>query len=279
MDPNNVLIRCPAGHELQAARTDLSKALRCPICNVTFTPSGGPAMQTGSAAHVGPESLGYAGTMRRPVFRPTYAGWLVGLWIAAEVLGTINSFAQMGGGIDPQTPDPIVMVGGCFIFLVIIPAIVLQLMWIYRIHDDARRARGYYAVSPGLALGLSFIPFFNYIWTGWTMKKLAEFAASEDRSQDPTTAEAVRPATLCFYFGIAKVVANVVGMAVGGAVGFKAAMEAVPGGPVDPFENVGTAFHVIVALVNLVSLAAVVVYAWTLPKFMTPLYRFLVAKD
>ena len=39
------------------------------------------------------------------------------------------------------------------------------------------RARGYREVSPGLALGLSFIPLFNWIWTGWTMKKLALFAA------------------------------------------------------------------------------------------------------
>ena len=255
MDPNNVLIRCPAGHELQAARDDLGKALSCPVCNITFTPGGVP-----EAAAV-PQQLGYASSqLGRPVSRPGYVGWMVGLWVALEILSAINSFTTMTQ--DPMDPSLPMMAVGCFAFLVLIAAVVLQLKWIHRIHQDARQARGYTDVSPGLALGLSFIPFFNLIWTGWTLKKLAAFAAKQASEEASETAEVLRVATTCFYFGIAKAVGGCVGFILGFTVGIQSAMQTAQGvqitGEIDPFAAAGTSFWAATIVLTLVSVVLVV---------------------
>ena len=38
-DQDYLLIQCPNGHDLQAARDDLSKKLACPVCDTHFVPA------------------------------------------------------------------------------------------------------------------------------------------------------------------------------------------------------------------------------------------------
>lgn len=217
IDPNNVLIRCPNGHQLQAAKTDLDKPLACPVCNVTFTPSPSGAAPEAPPVPAGgagaPETLSYGmpGTpaLQEPVTYPPYTQWMIILWVAVYVLQAINGLYQMANppDIDPQNPFAgqmvSLMVFGCFVGAGTIAAIVLQLMWIYRIHKDARRARNYQAVSPGLAIGLSLIPLFNLIWTPVTMRKLARFATDPDESGGSAGNRAFYAATVCLVAGIA----------------------------------------------------------------------------
>ncbi len=279
MDPNNTLICCPAGHQLQVVRTDLNKVLCCPVCKQTFMPGGGPAVQAPPGSPAGPTLLSYAdGTLPQPVTRPTYVRWLVGLWIVAEFLTAIGNYAQMAVGQDPQNPNPSFMFGQCFVILPFIAAVVLQLMWIYRIHADALRARGYREVSPGLALGLSFIPVFNLVWTAWTMKRLATFAAGGGEPFAQGAADVVRASATCLYFGVAKALAQCLGVIVGMVVVFRSVGAAGPAGPmgtVDPLASAGPGFHAFSAIITLVGLAAVLVYARTVPKVQDSLYRFL----
>jgi hypothetical protein len=206
-------------------------------------------------------------------------GWLVGLWIVVEGLGAIVNFTQMiSGGSDPQNPNPLFLSVSCTLVLPYITVMVLQLMWIYRIHADARRARGYREVSPGLALGLSFIPLFNLVWTAWTMKRLATFAASGGESPDHGAAETVRASTVCLYFGVAKALSQCLGGVVGMVVLLRsvgAPGPAGPLGPVDPLASAGPGVYALGTITTLVALAAVLVYARTVRKVQDSLYRFL----
>jgi len=209
MDPNNVLIRCPNGHELQAAKTDLDKPLACPICNVTFTPSSGPGSPpSGTATPSGPGPVvDYeSDLMSSPIAYPGYTNWMLGLWTALFMMSAVFSLLDLSGlttkDAAPPTPSLGAMMMPCFVLIALITAFVLQLMWIYRVHKDAKRARGYTSVSPILALVLCLIPGFNFAWTAWTMKKLAAFVGREDAAEDSAEAQALRSTTLCLIAGI-----------------------------------------------------------------------------
>lgn len=215
MDPNNVLIRCPNGHELQAAKADLAKPLACPVCNVTFTPSGGPAATAAGmeTPDKGGAVVDYASDMlSSPIAYPGYTNWMLGLTVGTYMLTAVASLLNLGGPTaeDPTSPSMGGIMLSCFSGTAGLAAIVLQLMWIYRIHKDALRARGYTSVSPGKALGLSFIPVFNFIWTAWTMKKLAGFAWREDAAEDSAEGQALRATSLCLVAGIVLVLSNCV---------------------------------------------------------------------
>lgn len=274
MESDNILVRCPAGHELQAARTDLGKVLSCPVCGQTFSPGGvGPPPARAAGA---PAMLSSAdGTIARPVSVPTFTVWMVALWVLFEVGCVFSAFAQMSAPANPQATNPASLLAVCFIAVIGVAAIALQLMWIHRIHSDALRGRGYQEVSPGLALGLSFIPVFNLIWTGWTMKKLARFAVSEAPSEVSAADEGVRAGTICLFFGIATALCTCVDTLVGGVVGFNSAMQAGAGGPVDPFATAGPGFHATMAVTSVFSLVATIVYAWAVLKVQKSLYKFL----
>lgn len=225
MDPNNVLIRCPNGHELQAAKADLAKPLACPVCNVTFTPDGGTvptAMATGMEAPGtgGGAAVDYARDMlSSPIEYPGYTNWMLGLTVGTYMLTAVFSLLNLGGpdAGDSTTPSMGQMMLPCFSSIAGLAAIVLQLMWIYRIHKDAQRARGYASVSPKLALGLSFIPVFNFVWTAWTMKKLAGFSWREDAAEDSAESRALRATSLCLLAGIALALSNCVTFGLAGS--------------------------------------------------------------
>ena len=209
-DTEHVVVRCPNGHDLQAAREHLSRPLACPICNTTFTPTGGPAA-TPTTPPTSPQPLNYANrSVLAPVERPAFTHWLIVAWFVTQVVELINSLATRFGGVtvDPtQTTSPAT---GALILLGAAGAVglwvglVLHPMWMHRVHSDAVRARGYRTISPGMALGLSFVPLFNFIWAGWTMQKLvaySEAGTEPSSSRSPASAAArgclVAGAVLC----------------------------------------------------------------------------------
>jgi hypothetical protein len=274
MESDNILVRCPAGHELQAARADLGKLLSCPVCGQKFSPGGVGPPQARAAGR--PATLSSAdGTLPRPVSVPRFTVWMVVLWLVFEVASGFNAFIQMSAPANPQAANPASLLMGCFTVMVGVAAVVLQLMWIHRIHSDALRGRGYREVSPGSALGLSFIPAFNFIWTAWTMKKLARFAASGAPSENPAADEGVRAGTVCLFFGIIEALRTCVEILLGGVVAFNSFTQAGAGGPVDPLATAGPGFHVAVAVMATIGLIATIVYAWAVLKVQKSLYRFL----
>lgn len=230
IDPENVLIRCPNGHELQAARADLNKPLACPVCNTTFTPGAADLAAPAAAPPPGPPgvegapapiTMGYAdATVARPIAYPAFTNWMLGLWITSTLIAAVFSIisAVSPPSFDPATPDIAMAIGsgflGCVNGGIFIAAVILQLMWIYRVHTDARRAKHYEDVSPGLALGISFVPLLNFIWTAWTMKKLAAFANVTDREDRLAADQAEKITGLCFILGIVYVLANCITIAI-----------------------------------------------------------------
>lgn len=196
-DPNFVIVHCPKGHELQAAREHLTATLACPVCGIEFVPqaTSGAALPATPPADY-PSTLGYAGTelLREPVEFPAITPWMIWLWLAVGIVQFIQAavMATLGPkpGQDPTQMAPgamgitaIVAIVGCFAGAALLTALVLQFVWIYRIHKDAMRARGYNNISPGLALGLSFVPVIHSIWTAWTLKKLSSFAVETSSKQ------------------------------------------------------------------------------------------------
>ena len=298
IDPNNVMIRCPNGHELQAAKTDLDKPLACPVCSVTFTPSmagaTAPAPQPQALMQPvpgvqEPTTMSYAPEMlKTPISFPGYTNWMLGLWIGTYILQAINDLYQRlyPTTIDPTNPDiaTAVILGfaGCFVGAAFLAALVLQFMWIYRIHKDALRGRQYQGVSPGLALGLSFIPLFNFFWTPWTMKKLARFAAETgEQNASGSAAQAVQATGVCLITAIVLILMSCgeISIMVPAFVDmFQKMMAAGPQG-VDQqalqqeiAESVPLALHVASALI---SIAGVFIYAWAVRKLEASLYPFL----
>ncbi len=297
IDPENVLIRCPQGHELQAARADLNKPLACPVCNVTFTPSAAelvsppavlPPSPPGEGAAPAPVTMSYSdGTLTKPVAFPGFTNWMLGLWIATTLLTAIFSVITLiyPPSIDPTAPNISMAIGSglfaCVSGGMSLAAIILQLMWIHRVHTDARRAKNYEGVSPGLALGLSFIPMLNYIWTGLTMKKLAVFANTSDREDRRVAEEAVKMTGLCFILGIIYVLASCITLAImvppfmemmktmtqgGGQAMDQAALQ----------KQMTDAVPVVVQLlVQAITIVGMLVYVFAVRKLEASLYPFL----
>lgn len=202
IDPENVIVHCPNGHELQAAREHISQALTCPVCSVEFVPqvkdNAVPPPPTDAA------TLGYAGTelLRQPVEFPGYTSWMLWIWMGLAILQVLNAIVmpflvdpeQMKPGQAPNVNSGLVVFGmafGCIFLVAFCAAVVLQLMWIFRIHKDAKRSQKYADVSPGLALGMNFVPMACFVWTAWTMRKLSTFVASFDKADQPDVANRI----------------------------------------------------------------------------------------
>lgn len=212
-EPSYVLIRCPAGHELRALRDDLGKTLACPVCEERFKPTEAAppseARPVSPVSPASPASIGYAGhPLGAPPSAPRFTVWLIRLWATFYVVQLANGVMMLvapevetimsGDSWVPRIQVSLTMV----IFPMFVAAIVLLLNWIARIHDDARRTLGYGEISPGLAVGLSFIPGFQYPWTAWTMLRLAQAAARLRTDLGSDTSEAVRRAKACLVAGV-----------------------------------------------------------------------------
>ncbi|MFQ5424593.1 MAG: hypothetical protein ACE5F9_11515 [Phycisphaerae bacterium] len=268
IDSDHVMIHCPNGHALQARRADLASDLACPICDARFSPRADVPPQ------VRPISIGYAGhPLPGSVTRPLFTAWLVRLWIGVYTIQLIGSVMAAisppalldladGGGTGADAPAEGAL--SCIALLCWIPAVALQLMWIYRIHEDARRSRAYRDVSPGLALGLSLVPAFQYPWTAWTLLRLAS-AAAADRRGDRLAAAAVGWARRCVVAGI---LIGLNGCIFGIMIGYRlaenmtAVMQNGSAPPPDHFLQ-QEPFRTLGVISAVISFACVVVYART----------------
>jgi hypothetical protein len=183
---------------------------------------------------------------------------------------------------ETQLQNPAAVIGtaglGCAILVIGLAAVIMQLMWIYRIHADARRAGQYDGASPGLALGLSFIPAFNFIWTALLMSRLAKFSASADAAEEPTETPAVRATTINLVFGILRACTCAVGGVYGGIGMIKGMQLAMSqGGKPDPNLQAEIAVMATPPLAWTIAsvvlgLVAVCIYAWAVRKMEKALY-------
>ncbi len=211
IDPNNVLLQCPNGHELQAARADIHQDLACPVCSVVFTPQvprdpvPGPFNSAQSSV-----AMQYAvrGAIGGRAAYPGYTGWMIVLWIVgALMLGALTIYsALVQEDYDPAKPSTGMLAGALGVLCLGLPAaiaaIVLNLIWIHRVHKDAEAYGGYNGISPGMALGISFIPIANLIWIAWTLHKLGQFSSEGERQSDPAAMRGAHAARTCLIVAV-----------------------------------------------------------------------------
>jgi len=323
----HLLIRCPAGHELQVATEHLHQAVQCPICQTIFTP--GASVQP-MPTMPGPVYLQYADHgLPGPVIRPAYTRWMLGLWMVTMAFSLATCllaltdpqalnppaarFAAPGrtpkhgaatlpaesdqpsadysddsesdsGALHPTSAssddsEPLptgkelltgltAMFFGCTQSVTMVIAVVLQLMWIYRIHRDAARARNYHEISPGLALGLCFVPMIPYVWTAYTLRRFARF---DDRSRQSQGSPSTALPRLSLWLLVAGIVITILStvqsitmMSVffqGVAVGFNAARSgASAGAPGFPLPTADPSFLIVAVALNAVTLLSVFLY-------------------
>lgn len=236
MDPNYTIVRCPAGHELQAERQHLHLALTCPVCGVTFTP-GRPAGGVDATFEAPPPiTVGYATSGRVPPSIPAYTTAMLVLWIIW--FGSLCGFS-IYQAISPLEFDPnkppsnmgsimALGFGACVVLIAFVVAVVFQLMWIHRIHRDAA-ILNYNRISPGLALGLSFIVLFNYAWTGWALWKLAEHSDQQSAQRGQALPPLAGFGRIVFMLGVVLLLSGVLGSVLGVYAQVKSAQLAAQG--------------------------------------------------
>ncbi|HPF40785.1 MAG TPA: hypothetical protein P5081_21790 [Phycisphaerae bacterium] len=203
-DSNYVIVHCPKGHELQAAHEHLTATLSCPVCGIEFVPQAGavPTMTGPQNLATSPVTYSASHLLTKPIQYPGVTSWMLGLWVVVTamliaqgvigmVIGPTQSFKP--NGLPDLNPGMLVfaIASGCMMWLGLAAACVLQLIWIYRIHDDAQRARGYDKISAIVATIVCFIPGFNMIWTALTMLWLSNFVAASPSNVETPDASAL----------------------------------------------------------------------------------------
>lgn len=200
---------------------------------------------------------------------------MLGLWVLMDLLNLATQpiLAAMGSDMTYfSSPLFAANMGvGCMALMAFVAMAVLQLMWVYRVHLDARQS-GYTEVSPGLALGLCFIPLFNFLWLAIVLRKLASFAAlATDR---PNASAAVRSANVCMVSNSLRLALGVAGGIYGAVVGVQAAQTVVvnPNQPFYPVAGSSFAWEPWMLITPVLNLAMTVVYLWTAWRVETSLY-------
>lgn len=201
---------------------------------------------------------------------------MLGLWILLDSLSLATQLilAAMGSDMTDFSSSPLFAANagvGCVALMAFVAMAVLQLMWVYRVHLDAGHG-GYAEVSPGLALGLCFVPLFNFVWLAIVLRKLAGFAAlATDR---PNASAAVRLANICLVSNSLRLVLGVAGGIYGVVVGLQAAQTAGvnPNQPFYPFAGSSFAWEPWMLITPVLNLAMTVVYLWTVWRVETSLY-------
>lgn len=289
IDPQHVIVQCPNGHELQAAREHLSTRLSCPMCGVEFVPQ--PAAPTDAPA----APVTYAGDLlSQPVTFPGVTPWMLWIWVTYYLVSLVSTALMLvlGPKVGMQAGQPpkfdlatgaFMTVASCLTLILMLAGIVTQLMWIYTIHKDAHRARRYSDVSPGLAVGLSLIPILNYVWTAWTMRKLSSFVAASGAGGEPESTSQVAGAQSAtranLIMGVVIVAFSCILMGMGAMRGFEAFQTASSGGQFDQVAFQTAMAEAVPAWANLLSsivwMIAVIVYFAAVRRLEAALYPFL----
>jgi len=133
-----------------------------------------------------------------PVGKIRNMGWfivltsvLVALGIATAVMSVVEAAAHGSGNsfqalYDPNTNWMLSDSLGCASIIGAVALWIVWLVWIFKVHAEVRDFTcGTYPTSPGLALGLCFVPFFNIYWQIATPYKLAQFVEQRSRAAAP----------------------------------------------------------------------------------------------
>ena len=141
-------------------------------------------------------------------------------------------------------------------------------------------------IVPGMALGLSFIPVFNFAWTAWTLKKLAGFSWREDAAEDSVESQALRATSLCFAAGIVLVLSNCVTFGIAGSAWLEVWKEVMqqnlPQAEMQKIMNekiAGSTPFALQVIGPLISVACVLVYFRAVRSLEAALYPFLGAPN
>lgn len=117
-------------------------------------------------------------------------GWFIVLCSIVTALGLITAVlsgiesAQRGGRIedlfDPDAPWMPSDTFACVSFFGTVALWIVWIVWVFKVHAEVREfSNGRYPTSPGLALGLCFVPFFNIYWNIAMPYKLAQYVERE----------------------------------------------------------------------------------------------------
>lgn len=155
--------------------------LQCPICGGLFAMNqmdqsgvckrcARPRPTSHPSAPSPPQPVTYysrspatncAADLRRRTVAPF--GIVAALMFATSGVVAVNAY--LGSGFASSTELAVSIGGTCAFLLLAIPALVLWLVWLHRAHQDIRSiSAGSYTISPGKAVGFSFIPLFDAFW-------------------------------------------------------------------------------------------------------------------
>jgi hypothetical protein len=149
----------------------------------TVIPRGAPNVAATVAPHGHTGSLGYfappigRGSAQRASIKPRSVVPFLVISILMCLAGGVVAYLAWFGSRGPRglgSSMALPIVGTCSFLLLAIPAVVLWLIWVYSAHGDVQRlSGGAYSITPGKALGFSFIPGFDAFWVVYMPYRLA----------------------------------------------------------------------------------------------------------
>ena len=171
--PSPDLLQCPnCGRAV--TRAELEPAGICPTCALQ-RPAQFPPIATA------PVSLGYTiptnNASETDRLRPrgiiAFAIVAIVMFILSAVIA-VRAYFNVGASLDESTQQMIILASTCAFLLLTLTAAILWLLWVYRVHADLRSlTAAQYSISPGEALGFSFIPLFDAFWASYMPFRLA----------------------------------------------------------------------------------------------------------
>jgi hypothetical protein len=132
----------------------------------------------GLAYHTPGGSYDTAGAYALPPLRPRSAVPFCIVAVLMFIAGGIIAVEAYGGRMSssPRSMDDMAvsLISFAAFFLLSIPALILWLMWVGAAHRDmALLSERNYSISPGQAIGLSFVPVFDAFWVIYMPWRLA----------------------------------------------------------------------------------------------------------
>ena len=145
-----------------------------------------PITQQAGIGSYGAPAHGPVGRIRSLTWFVVLCSILAALGLVTSVLSSIES-TQQGGDFedlfDPDAPWMLSDTLACSTFIGLVALWIVWVVWIYKVHAEiSDYSSGTYPTSPGLALGLCFVPFFNIYWNIAMPYKLAQYLETNTRA-------------------------------------------------------------------------------------------------